>query len=759
MLINYKMETIYSFGDQESYEMKRYLSNEILGFFNSYNSTSFYNILKSTGSVIAGGIILNNLNEFDDYIPTSLSIYCTFRGAKIITNFLRDIQLTKKEDQVIQIVPHVANLDNVYSFFLKSRVRTILEYNVERRRRYIKKIKFMIVDNQEDIIHAVTNFDISFTRVWFDGESVKTTNLEDIKNKEGYLDSEYIDLLLNFNPTIIKRMMKYRERGFKITYNTADTSITIGNKSDPYLYASNEKRLVEFLYKKLISELIISQNLDYEFILGSGDLYIKYFYIKEFTINEFISLLKRLSKNMCILPLWISNAYIKNEKEIVNALALQVCGLLNHYIYEPDGNYKNFVDSVLIEKFGIDSVTTNLSSISEEYESKKYYLTDNNREDEIYERKLYVNQKKLCIVKDEENRFLSYTNDNRKKMSNRSIPFLDFVKPKKTEDVRFREASKIETMRGCYDIVEMGIYDINSYLRGEAVEAYNDKDERDETLDIPAVPPEVARERLVFFVSKSWDNLDDLIPYCYNLQMLQKDISKQIFYECDNDETQEIKYRMDNPVIQLNVGGRIHVPLAELLYALYKTKKQSFILIPSGKKFERTASLSTTYGNTTVSGTHCGEGTDINLYTIRSCLGDRSRNPRGGMGNGRRGRENLCWPGTEGLKISEENPSEFFITNAYYVINKNIDKLEVENERIKNTLDKVRKSLAFLDEIGEMGRLTRMEEYGGRIHFLIQIFEIIDNLREENPEDIIITLDQIETEISSALQHRHRSDS
>jgi hypothetical protein len=194
--------------------------------------------------------------------------------------------------------------------------------------------------------------------------------------------------------------------------------------------------------------------------------------------------------------------------------------------------------------------------------------------------------------------------------------------------------------------------------------------------------------------------------------------------------------------------------LAELLYALYKTKKQSFILIPSGKKFQRSASLSTVYGNTTFSGTHCGEGTDIILYTIRSCLGDTGRNPRGGIGKGRRGRENLCWPVTEGLKISEENPSEFFITNAYYVINKNIDKLEAENDRIKNTLDKVRKSLAFLDEIGEMGRLTRMKEYGGRIHFLIQIFEIIDSLREKNREDIIVILDQIEMEIRSALRRR-----
>ena len=293
------MEDVYSFGDEETYEMKRYLSNEILGFFESHQITFFCDILKSTGSVIAGNVILNNLVDFDDYKPTSLYIYCTFRGAKIMSNFLRDIQLTKKENQNIQIVPHVATLDNIYSFFLKSRVRTILEYDVDRKQRYIKKIKFMIVDTEEDIIDAVTNFDISFTRVWFDGERLKTTNLEDIKNKEGYLDNEYLELLLNFNPILINRMMKYRERGFKITYNTSDTSITIGNKMNPYLHASNEKRLVEFLYKKVIAELILMAedndgNVDREPVLGFADLYIKYFYIGDFTINKFIALLKRL---------------------------------------------------------------------------------------------------------------------------------------------------------------------------------------------------------------------------------------------------------------------------------------------------------------------------------------------------------------------------------------------------------------------------------------------------------------------------------
>ena len=93
------MDPIYSFGQEESYEMKRYLSNEIPGLKNSYHSSSFYNILKSTGSVIAGGVLLNNLTNFKNYNPTSLSIYCTFGGAKIIINFLRDIQLTKKENQ------------------------------------------------------------------------------------------------------------------------------------------------------------------------------------------------------------------------------------------------------------------------------------------------------------------------------------------------------------------------------------------------------------------------------------------------------------------------------------------------------------------------------------------------------------------------------------------------------------------------------------------------------------------------------------
>jgi len=39
------------------------------------------------------------------------------------------------------------------------------------------------------------------------------------------------------------------------------------------------------------------------------------------------------------------------------------------------------------------------------------------------------------------------------------------------------------------------------------------------------------------------------------------------------------------------VGGRVYVPLGEFLHALYKTRKQTFILIPTKKEIERTGSL------------------------------------------------------------------------------------------------------------------------------------------------------------------------
>ena len=730
--------------------------------FSSYNLISFSNILQQTGSVITGGIVLDSLSEFKNNKPESLYIYSTFTGARLIGEFLKDYKIVTKEDQNVTVVTPDLSPDKESSFFLKTGVRVILEYSIDPiKTSSIKKVKIMVVDKDEDVIGAITNFDLSFTRVWFDGKHIKTiTPVDDIKNKIGYLDEEYIELLINFNPKIIKRMMKYRERGFAITYNTPTTniSVTIKKTNVMKVVCTNEERLVKSLYTSLLNSLITdflinnggiytdgTYDNDYIPILGNADIYLKYFELENFSLNSFVELLKKLSDNICVLPFWIRSEYGKAQTEVFNALLLEECGFLKLCINEPEGVYRNFIHSILKKLgFKIDS----LEEILKQYKKIIYEFSNNFGHEMIYTKKIYAKQKNLCMLNDEEDRMISSTSNVRKNTGTRNIPWLDLVKPTKTENVRFREAAKIEEFKGCYDIEHISIYDINSYLSGEEIEGYNDKGEKDMDYNIPAVSPEVARERLVFFVAKSWDDLNDLSPYCYDLKYLEKDISKQIFYECDGGDIPSSS--KDKPIIQLNVGGRVYVPLGEFLHALYKTRKQTFILIPTEKEIARTGSLASTYGNSNVSTTHCGEGTNIKLHTIRSCTGQRKRT-RGGRQGSLRGQQDMCWPVTEGLQIAEIGDRRFLLSNIYYANEELINKLESEKDNLELSLSKIKLSLVFLGEIGYLEKFNKIQEYGVRILFLIEISTKLDELTEMNERELNDSLRDIEDEIRQIL--------
>jgi len=712
--------------------------------FSTYNFFSFCDILEQTESVITGGVVLHSLSKFKNNEPESLYIYCTFTGARIIGDFFRYYKIVSNEDQKVSLVIPDLSPDKESSFFLKTGVRVILEYSIDpNKSSTIKKVKIMVVDKEDDVIAAITNFDLSFTRVWFDGKNIKSiAPIDDIENKIGYLDEEYTELLINFNPKIIKRMMKYRERGFAITYNTPSTNIlvTIKKTNEMKVFGTNEERLVRRLYTRLLNSLITdflinnggiytdgTYDNDYIPILGDADIYLKYFELENFSLKSFIVLLKKLSFNISVLPFWIISEYGKAQTKIFNALLLIECGFLKLCINQPEGVFRNFILSVFkMFGFNIDSI----EEILKEYNEIIDKFSKDVGYQMIYKKKIYAKEKNICMLKDEEDRMVSNTSNVRKNTGTRNIPWLDLVKPTKTENVRFREAATID-FKGCYDIEHMSIYDINSYLSGEEMEGYNDKGEKDIDYDIPAVSPELARERLVFFVAKSWDNLNDLTPYCYDLKYLEKDISKQIFYECDGGNIPSSS--MDNPVIQLNVGGRVYVPIGEFLHALYKTKNQTFILIPTEKEIARTGSLASTYGNSNVSATHCGEGTNIKLHTIRACTGD--------------GQQNMCWPVTEGLEITDIGDCRFLISNVYYANEKLINKLESEKDNLEVFLSKIKLSLAFLGEIGYTETFDSIPEYEVRIQFLIEISTKLDELRAMNEIELNDNFRLIQDEI------------
>jgi hypothetical protein len=79
------------------------------------------------------------------------------------------------------------------------------------------KIDVLVVNDSVPLTSVPENFDLSFCKVWWNGNEVFATNPDDIRNKTGTLSVEYVSALLQGNRFTLDRITKYKNRGFKVT--------------------------------------------------------------------------------------------------------------------------------------------------------------------------------------------------------------------------------------------------------------------------------------------------------------------------------------------------------------------------------------------------------------------------------------------------------------------------------------------------------------------------------------------------------------
>lgn len=174
---------------------------------------SFYllkTLIKDTCSLIAGGSIICSycglgINDLDIYVHYSKSKF--FIETLGTMGFFFDTfkwNLRGPYDQ---------------SFFYKnkilSRFRMILRRRVERKK--MPKIDIMIIPDDHPLEHVVTNFDLSFCEMWWDGTHLYASDPYGVRNKEGILKPDYREAFFSdLNPFIFKRIQKYKNREFKI---------------------------------------------------------------------------------------------------------------------------------------------------------------------------------------------------------------------------------------------------------------------------------------------------------------------------------------------------------------------------------------------------------------------------------------------------------------------------------------------------------------------------------------------------------------
>jgi len=747
--------------------------------------TKFCKTLLDTGCVIYNELVINAISPFnkvngDPYKPNILYIYATYVGAVAINNFIKTemFEIIHASNQSVEVD---ATKPFKHSIHRNKRVKAVLKYK-NKRNPYSLIVK--IVDDIPS--NVVLKEELTFLQTFFDGKNVKSTHPKHVIDKVGTLNEEYLPLVgwnefkeneededknyRDYGGYAGLTFELYKKRNFKIDYDTKSIVIRHG-----YLYGkevSGEEHLISYLHGNLVNILVndkfkkmVDIGHDENTDITVADIYLRWFYLKELTTNEFMKIIKRLAnEGKFLLPLWVQDTYKKND-DIINALVVHTCSLEDYFIqemysgtkdtrkanefavqvikdiksyqkYDDDDFLKNpkitallnIIKKLIIQKyisltfeytyetdvelsriflsqkdflytffskygydnkeikeftlkflvdwncFGIygydkneikqfalstkflfDFGTRILSKNSEAYKEiyDQYYkkLRKGSVEEFV---KIFKNYEQVANYE----KYMSQKEDKERLKSNtRNIPALNIVKPSRTHTVDYDEKDRMLDKK-CTDVSNQSLYDMNKYLKGESVEAYTTNGERYNDEDLEVVNPQEAMKRLIFFLAESAD-LTELNPYCYNLDKLTDDIGAILTVECkDHENYQGLEYLFGhNPIIRLNFEYPVYVPLSEILDAIYNTKKQVFILIPTEKTFRYTASMAIQFKtvNSRVSGDHCQKGSSKDLHTIKVCKGTE---------------KNACWPVNEAIELNEVYPDIYYMKQKFYVWSK-----------------------------------------------------------------------------------------
>ena len=185
-------------------------------------------LLKETGSVLAGGSVLQTIAKYETEERLDMDFYCPTSS---IPKFLKDysvLNTNSSGDMRARLRTITASL-YCSSFLRRNGIRKI--YSLKqvsdspeaavlpkkaRASKYAQMVDIMSVRNSRKVTDVVQNFDLTFCQVWWDGEHIWATHPEDILQKKGVLQEDYAKLFIRNNLFLKKRVRKYRTRGFDI---------------------------------------------------------------------------------------------------------------------------------------------------------------------------------------------------------------------------------------------------------------------------------------------------------------------------------------------------------------------------------------------------------------------------------------------------------------------------------------------------------------------------------------------------------------
>ena len=115
---------------------------------------------------------------------------------------------------------------------------------------FYPNIDIMIIPDDITLLSVVTNFDLTFCEIWYDGKTVQASDPAGILAKTGKLKKDYVEkLLVYLNHFTIKRLEKYVKKGFTISYDL-EPGYTFKKKTKNVL--SPEEWVVYKLYNYIV---------------------------------------------------------------------------------------------------------------------------------------------------------------------------------------------------------------------------------------------------------------------------------------------------------------------------------------------------------------------------------------------------------------------------------------------------------------------------------------------------------------------------
>jgi len=212
-------------------------------------------------------------------------------------------------------------------------------------------IDIMIIPDEKPILSVVTNFDLTFCEIWYNGRKVSAVDPVGILSRTGKLKKDYVNsFLVYLNQFTIKRVLKYLQKGLTITYDSEKIRNTFLKQSKNV--TSPEEWVVYKLYNFMLRGFRRdSVGIDLKFRLVCE------YHIGEYTLTNLERILPQLKQNL--------TSYFSDGLDN-KTLYTKIFVAIGIYDQEYPQKYMNYIKDVLdISAEDILAfVTTNGSAVS-----------------------------------------------------------------------------------------------------------------------------------------------------------------------------------------------------------------------------------------------------------------------------------------------------------------------------------------------------------------------------------------------------------